>query len=78
MDWYCRNCKFRFVPTFWVPAGYGMSLVGHCPRCHSNATELVKDTSITYTAPKNTEESQHEIKTLRDTTPPALFHGNYY
>ena len=38
-DWYCRNCKFWFVPTFWVPAGIGAGLVGQCSRCGSNATQ---------------------------------------
>lgn len=36
-DWVCRNCGFRFIPTYWVP-GVGSELNGQCPNCRSNAT----------------------------------------
>lgn len=40
-DHICRNCGFRFIPTYWVP-GRGSELKAQCPNCHSNATELAE------------------------------------
>lgn len=37
-DYWCRNCKFRFVPTRWSGAWLGCVTV-KCPNCGSNATE---------------------------------------
>jgi len=54
-DWRCRNCGFRFVPTTWVQGSPG-EIVGQCPKCQSNATNIEKnlDTEI-YNTPKTTD-----------------------
>lgn len=41
-DWKCRNCGMRFVPTYWVAAGYGIQNA-QCIRCESNATEEIME-----------------------------------
>jgi len=57
-DWKCRNCGFRFVPTFWVSVG-GNTLVGQCPKCESNATHEITDSenakNVQYGVPKTTD-----------------------
>ena len=37
----CRNCGFRFIPTFWIPIG--IILAAQCPRCGSNATHTIEE-----------------------------------
>jgi hypothetical protein len=46
-DYYCRNCKSRFVPITWVESGSedpdGDELLAVCVICGSNATEEIKN-----------------------------------
>lgn len=56
-DWHCRNCGFRFIPTFWISAGLN-DLVAQCPKCGSNATEpIIEYQAITFHWPSKTYTS---------------------
>jgi hypothetical protein len=59
----CRNCGFRFIPTFWVDGGG--QLVGRCPNCGSNATHTIEEPETKIYGPDaskgKSEEPSYEV-----------------